>query len=217
MVLAFSAQSAGAVPIAFSFDYDPEDLRIGGTTTDDSVNNPYSFTFDLTTTANQGGTAGGNNQIIGCAGCAFVAGTNEVTAAELTINLGDSINPGSNGSETVVINLDGYIDTVGAISSASLVYDFFTLDLLGSFSDGSLLITLTQTLAGDNPAGGPNGGPAAYSFLSAAMTGFYDLTEYSYQSEIQSEIPEPASIALFGIGLLTLTAIRRRRSRPSVS
>ena len=125
----------------------------------------------------------------------------------------------ANGATTMIVNVScgGANCSIALPSSTNfqnptsdaseLLWNFYnatTLDF-GSEFGGSVLAP-AATVANSSPIDG--------DLIANAFSGNGELHNYPFTGNLTFAIPEPASIALFGLGLAGLIAIRRRTSKP---
>jgi choice-of-anchor A domain-containing protein len=95
-------------------------------------------------------------------------------------------------------------DTTYAADTLWNFYNAGTLNFGSEFGGSVLAPDATVT----------NSSPIDGDLIANAFTGSAELHNYPFTGNLNFAVPEPAGIALLGVGLVGLTIIRRRRSRP---
>lgn len=127
----------------------------------------------------------------------YVFGTDKILSAVITISLIDPNNGNENFSFTIGSGNTSQIYPGQNINNGSQAFPYpvtLTTSLADLVADGLLSVTLSAS-AGD------------YRFVSSTLSA---TVQHPVKS---SEAPEPASIALLGLGMLSFAASRRKLSK----
>ena len=160
-------------------------------------------------------TAGNNEQITATPGANGVAVFN-ITAAQLSQIPSYIMN--LNGSSSVIINVSGSSVTVnandesGVTGASNIIWNFYqaTSVTLDTQIAGTILAT-SATVTNYNQIDG--------TLVANALNGQGELHSYGFTGTLPGgttvATPEPASLALMGVGLSALGSIRRRKAKQS--
>ena len=210
------------VASAYSYDYlhNPTVPTQGGYTT--AVSNAIVETFDPNASFTKGWTWTGSYTIVPngdnfsgrYSAPAYYNGSSDIKELTdyISVPLGTGTNPTNNGSVTVT-NLGGYHNYFGLWWGSIDSYN--TLEF---FKNGTLIATIKGSNL-SNPADGQQWAANTNKYVNI----YFDANE-SYDSFSMSStnfafeadniaidrVPEPASMLLFGLGLLGLAGLRRR-------
>ena len=184
LVLAAAAATPAA---AQSYNFDLGGGWFNGTAATVTSQNGYTVNFSSSQDANGGFYIGSNNGLFSTLGGQLL------------------VDPGT-GGDTLTLTFSQAI--------TGLSFNFGLVDLLGLNGDDTITVNdgLTQQTFGGTLPNGDLFPQGSVSFSDAQ--GFTSVT-ISAPEEFAialSDVPEPASIAAFGAGLLGLAALRRRRA-----
>jgi hypothetical protein len=143
---------------------------------------------------------------------------NGYTGAKFIVNISGNFNVSSSGSgKSIIQGINGasasdIIFNIENSGSTVSITGNSTNSLIGTILDPASNVTLGGggTLTGALLAGFNNAGKA---YTVTDNSGGFNITSFGYTPRSGGRVPEPSSIATFGVGILAVAALARRRRK----
>ncbi|MDR3437616.1 collagen-binding domain-containing protein [Telmatospirillum sp.] len=116
-----------------------------------------------------------------------------------------------NGASTVIFNVSGTSVTVNATDESGVTG---ADNIIWNFFDATT-VTLNREFVGTvlaTKAAVTNSSPIDGTLVAKSWIGQGELHNYGFDGNLPIPVPEPASLALLGVGLFVLEVVRRRRA-----